>query len=439
MATSISVLPVGFTTISPVVFPLLSSSTTLAVSTTTSPAATTSLSSLVDLSFAGQLLSAVATTESQLSGLSTTPAEATPETVQATAERLVASFNALQDSVAGLQSLFDTAPDALPTPALSPTLNELAATALATAGANFDSLLDIGIQTTPSPTTGAPLLSIDQTLLDAASTADPAGTQTRLDQAIDVLNDLLAGFETQAASASLAQTLLTQATSTAIPTLDQSTLLGLTPATALPGTTLATDLLQNLTPDTVLNAVQLTDLDLAAAGVDAATLLTNPAVLQNALTTEQLAATGAAELTTEILLPTADELLVSNRATPLNSGTTPEATNAALATPAVPIIPLTTAATPALSTAAAAPPNTDALAADRRASAATIALRNLLANSVTRSTDLQLDPVYAALIASVRLSDFVPPTPLIDPAKLAAEFPEAVAPTARVRAVEEQA
>ena len=443
MATSISVLPVGFTTISPVAFPLLSSSTSIAVATTISPATTASLSSLVDLSFAGQLLSAVSTTESQLTSLQSTSTPATPESVQATAERLVASFNALQGSVAGLQSLFDTAADALPTPALSPTLNDLATTTLATAGANFDSLLGIGIQNTPSPTTGAPLLSIDQQALDAASTADPTATQGLLDQAIGVLSDLLAGFETQAASASLAQARLTQAATTTTPALDQSALLGLTPASPQPGAALATDLLQNLTPDTVLNNVQLTDLDLAAAGVDAATLLTNPAVLQNTLTTGQLAANGVAELTKEILLPTTDQLLTTSPTNPLAIGTTPAAATTTAPATALPAVPTTTATTATATTAtalgtAAAATNTDALAADRRASDATITLQNLLANSITRSTDLQLDPVYAALIASVRLSDFVAPPPLLDPAKLAAEFPEAVAPTARVRAVEEQ-
>lgn len=439
MATSISVLPVGFTTISPVAFPLLSSSTPITVATTTSPATTASLSSLVDLSFAGQVLSAVSTTESQLSGLQSTSTPATPESVQATAERLVASFNTLQDSVAGLQSLFDTAADALPAPALSPTLNDLAATALATASSTFDSLLGIGIQTVPSPTTGAPLLTIDQPLLDAASAADPAATQGLLDQAIGVLSDLLTDFETQAASAALNQATLTQAAITTTPTVDQSPLFGLTPASPLPGAALATDLLQNLTPDTVLNDVQLTDLDLAATGVDGATLLTNPAVLQNTLTTEQLAANGVAELATEILLPATDELLTTSPTNPPAIGTPPAAESTTVAaTPLPAAVPTATVTTAAAVGTAAAATNTDALAADRRASDATIALRNLLANSVTRSTDLQLDPVYAALIASVRLSDFVAPTPLLDPAKLAAEFPEAVAPTERVHAVEEQ-
>lgn len=439
MATSISVLPVGFTTISPVAFPLLSSSTPITVATTTSPATTASLSSLVDLSFAGQVLSAVSTTESQLSGLQSTSTPATPESVQATAERLVASFNTLQDSVAGLQSLFDTAADALPAPALSPTLNDLAATALATASSTFDSLLGIGIQTVPSPTTGAPLLTIDQPLLDAASAADPAATQGLLDQAIGVLSDLLTDFETQAASAALNQATLTQAAITTTPSVDQSPLFGLTPASPLPGAALATDLLQNLTPDTVLNDVQLTDLDLAATGVDGATLLTNPAVLQNTLTTEQLAANGVAELATEILLPATDELLTTSPTNPPAIGTPPAAESTTVAaTPLPAAVPTATVTTAAAVGTAAAATNTDALAADRRASDATIALRNLLANSVTRSTDLQLDPVYAALIASVRLSDFVAPTPLLDPAKLAAEFPEAVAPTERVHAVEEQ-
>lgn len=360
MATSISVLPVGFTTIAPVAFPLVSASTPITVATTTATA--NSFSSLVDLSITGQLLSAVATTERQLSTPQTT-AEATPESAQAAAQRLVSSFNTLQGNVSGLQSLLATQPDALPAAPLSPTLNNLAATTLTAAGSNFDSLVAIGIQTAPSPTTGAPLLSIDQPILDAASTADPAATQARLDQAIAALNAQLSSFEEQAASAALAQARLTQTTAIAEPA-------------------------------------------------------------------------------TEILLPAADEALTTSPANPSAIGAAPAAaTSTAPAPPPVlPAVPTTTvtpAAAPALGTAAAAV-NTDALAADRRASAASITLRNLLANSVTRSTNLQLDPVYAALIASVRLSDFVAPTPLIDPAQLAAEFPEAVAPTARVRAVEEQ-
>lgn len=360
MATSISVLPVGFTTIAPVAFPLVSASTPITFATTSSPATANSFSSLVDLSITGQLLSAVATTERQLSTPQTT-AEATPESAQAAAQRLVSSFNTLQGNVSGLQSLLATQPDALPAAPLSPTLNNLAATTLTAASSNFDSLVAIGIQTTPSPTTGAPLLSIDQPILDAASTADPAAAQARLDQAIAALNAQLSSFETQAASAALAQARLTQATAIAEPA-------------------------------------------------------------------------------TEILLPAADEALTTSPANPSASGAAPAAATSTAPPPVLPAVPSTTvtpAAAPALGTAAAAV-NTDALAADRRASAASITLRNLLANSVTRSTNLQLDPVYAALIASVRLSDFVAPTPLLDPAKLAADFPGAVAPTARVRAVEEQ-
>lgn len=366
MATSITVPPVGFATVAPVIFPLLNSPTPITLSTTTSPATATAFSSLVDLSISGQLLSAVATTESRLSAPQTTAA-ATPESVQATAERLVSSFNALQDNVAGLQSLFATTADALPAAPLSPTLNDLAASTLSAASSNFDSLSAIGIQTTPSPTTGAPLLSIDQPTLDAAGTAAPAATQARIDQAIAALNAELAGFEDQAASAALAEARLSQVTATTTAGPDQNTLTILTPTT---------------------------------------------------------------------LSATLDDLLATTPATPPNAATGPAAGTAPVQT-AVPTAITTQTATPG-SNPAQPGANTDALTADRRASAATVALQNLLANSVTRSTDLQLDPVYAALIASVRLSDFVPPAPLIDPAKLAAEFPEAVAPTARVRAVEEQ-
>ncbi|WP_265947210.1 hypothetical protein [Dechloromonas sp. A34] len=363
MAISISVPPIGFSTVAPVAFPLLSSPTPIVVSTTTSPATASSFSSLVDLSITGQLLSAVATTENQLSAPQTTD-PATPESAQAAAQRLVASFNALQDNVAGLQTLFVTAPDALPAAPLSPTLNEVAATALTAASSDFDSLLGIGIQTAPSPTTGAPLLSIDQQILDAASTADPVGTQGLLDQAIDALSAQLNSFESQAADASLAEARLAQVAATTTAALDQNTLFELTPAAPV---------------------------------------------------------------------ATLDELLAATPTTP--PGTTTAATTAPET--AVPTNTVVPAAAPAPS-AAAADASADTQAADRRASAATIALQNLLANSVTRSADLQLDPVYAALIASVRLSDFVAPTPLIDPAKLAAEFPEAVSPTARVRAVEER-
>lgn len=366
MATSITVPPVGFATVAPVIFPLLNSPTPITLSTTVSPATATGFSSLVDLSISGQLLSAVATTESRLSAPQAT-AEATPASAQAAAQRLVSSFNTLRDNVSGLQSLFATQPDALPAAPLSPTLNELAATTLTAASSNFDSLVAIGIQTTPSPTTGAPLLSIDQPLLAAATTADPAGTQAQLDQAIATLNAQLSSFEEQAANTSLAQARLAQVTSTTTATPDQSTLSELTPTTP-------------------------------------------PATL--------------------------DELLTAAPANPPGTATAP-AVNSVTEQTSAPTGAITPTAAP-FPSAAPAGASTDALIADRRASAATLALQNLLANSVTRSSDLQLDPVYAALIASVRLSDFVAPPPLIDPAKLAAEFPEAVSPTARVRAVEER-
>lgn len=450
MIASIStVAPSGIAAIPPVAFRLL---TTIG-SATEASSTIDRVSSLVDLSGTGQLLSAVAATESRLTVLQATPDDAEAAGVVATAQGFVETFNELQDSVAGLQSLFDLLPDTSPVAPLAPTVSDLAATALEVASANFDSLLEIGItvQAATPPASGA-TLSIDQDVLGAASAADPAGTLAVLDQAIGELAEQLNDFEGQAASAALAQATLTQANllqagSTTGQAIEAAALLGLPATSPVPGAALTTDLLQALPADTVLNDIQLTDLDLAATGVDATTLLTEPDVLQGTPAADLLATIDIAELAEEILTTAAaEDLLTATTANPAATAATLPAINQP-ATDQVPVNPLvtptgtaSTVAVPAVDTGLASSVTdamADALAADRRASEATLALQNLLANTADRTAAILVDPVYAALVASVRLNELVPPTPLIDPAKLAAEYPGPVMAAVRDHAVEE--
>jgi hypothetical protein len=80
--------------------------------------------------------------------------------------------------------------------------------------------------------------------------------------------------------------------------------------------------------------------------------------------------------------------------------------------------------------------NADTIAAERRASDATLALQNLLAHPTTRAFDIFFDPAYSALIAAAHMGDFAARAPVNDPKLLTADLPGPVVPVVRVRPVE---
>lgn len=111
---------------------------------------------------------------------------------------------------------------------------------------------------------------------------------------------------------------------------------------------------------------------------------------------------------------------------------TEETPGATLVTPVTPVsTPLATLA-PGITEAGAL---TTANAADSEAFAASLALRDLLADPARHAANNLLDPAYAVLIAASRLRDFVPAEQEGDPKAAAADFPAPVSGLARARAI----
>ena len=397
------------------------------------------LSSVVDLSATGQVLSAVSATRNRLAVLQETADDASSEGLLVQAQSFVDTFNALRGSVTSSQTVAEILPGSVPGTQLSATANNLASTALAAAGSSFDGLSRIGIavQASPSPiagTAGLPFLSINQNVLLAAGAADPAGTRALLEQAALALSGQLTGFESQVANAAVVQAGLTQLGSTAALSTDQTAL----PGTSAAGVVVASDLLGQLPADAILNDIQLSDLDLAAPGLDATTLVAESGVtpaadlLDSALT--ELAAgirsTAATNLpaTEAATLPVAAALRQNIEAAPAN----PAVTNP---NPTAPARTGSPAANQDVAPAALVV-NVDVIAAERRAAAATQALQNLLASPTMRAFDIFFDPAYSALIAASHMSDFVARAQGNDPNALPADFPGPVLPVVRVRPVE---
>lgn len=276
-----------------------------------------------------------------------------------------------------------------------------------------------------------PFLSLDENALLAT---DPAAARARLDQAALELSEQLTGFESQVTRAAIFQAGLTQLGSTAALSTDQSALLDANTG----GATVSSDLLQRLPADAVLNDIQLSDLDLAATGLDATTLVAEAGVTPAAdLLTSALADLAADIRSTAAtnLSATAASALLVTAASPPNIAAV--SVNPTLTNP-VPTAPASTGGPAVNQGLAPAVPalNADAIAAERQASEATLALQNLLANPTMRAFDVFFDPAYSALIAAAHMSDFVVRAPVNDPKLLATDFPGPVLPVTQVRPVE---
>lgn len=431
MIAPIAPSPAGIAAIPPGAFRLLSTGVPAARSSTVD-----GLSSVVDLSATGQVLSAVSAARNRLAVLQETPDDASSGSLLVQAQSFVDTVNALRSSVTGLQTAADVLPGSLPGAQLSATANNLASTALAAASSGFDALRSIGIavQAPPSSIAGRavlPFLSLDENALLAT---DPAAARARLDQAALELSEQLTGFESQVTRAAIFQAGLTQLGSTAALSTDQSALLDANTG----GATVSSDLLQRLPADAVLNDIQLSDLDLAATGLDATTLVAEAGVTPAAdLLTSALADLAADIRSTAAtnLSATAASALLVTAASPPNIAAV--SVNPTLTNP-VPTAPASTGGPAVNQGLAPAVPalNADAIAAERQASEATLALQNLLANPTMRAFDVFFDPAYSALIAAAHMGDFVVRAPVNDPRLLAADFPGPVLPVTQVRPVE---
>lgn len=433
MSSSLSIQPIALSAVPPVVRTSLLTASSPPVST-----AFNSASSIVDISDAGFLLSSVAAARERLQAEQAAPADSSPASVLATAQSLVDTFNSLQSNVGSLQTLLTGFADNSLVDPFAASLNQLASNNLSTDSASLVSLQGIGIQllaATPAGTAGTLSLQIDPNLLNAAIANDPAGTQAVLDQASQSLLAQLTGFEEQAVGAAQVQVDLTQLGGSPAQTIDLGTLLGLTSNSTNPGAVLGTNLLQILPADSVLNAIQLSDLDLAAAGLDTATILSEPAVLQGALTAGLLGpgATAATLARDSGISPTNP---ASVSATDLAAtGTTTTGTILPLDGQAVPLGNLAALAGQ-IGTPGAAPVIADVAEAERRASIAAQTLQNLLNSPLDLIQRNLVDPAYAAVIAASRMSDFIMPTPQTNPKLLVTDIPAPVLPALPARAPE---
>jgi len=433
MSSSLSIQPIALSAVPPVVAPSLVTATTPRAPTTAD-----STASIVDISNTGFLLSSVSAARERLQAEQAAPADSTPAGIAATAQDLVDTFNTLQGNVDSVQTLLTGFADSSPVDQFAVSLSQLASSSLSPDGTSLASLQGIGIQlvtATSAANAGTSSLRIDPNLLSAAIANDAAGTQAVLEQASESLLGQLTAFEEQAVGAAQVQVDLTQLGGSPAQTIDLATLLGLNGNSTTPGAVLGTDLLQALPADSVLNAVQLSDLDLAAAGLDTATILSEPAVLQGALTTGLLVpGTTTATLASDSgISPTNSP---SVRATDLSfTGTTP---------PGI-ILPLDVQAVPLGNPAAlagqvgapgAAPVIADVADAERRASIAAQTLQNLLNSPLDLIQRNLVDPAYAALIAASHMSDFIMPTPQTDPKLLVTDIPAPVLPALQAGAPE---
>jgi len=350
-------------------------------------------SSVVQLSSSGSLLSAISSFQSELQILQNTSTDTTSGGVFTQAQDFVDAFNSLQDSIASLQPLFDSLSGTSLVDGFAQTLNELATTTVATGSASLGNLGSIGIELqAASPPSAGVTLGIDQNVLASAVATNPAGTSAILDQAIQSFSDQTAGFESQVVDVLVAQANLAVSAATTTAPVDLTSL-------AVPGTTTlaegidtGTDLLQNLAAATVPNYSSVTNLDLAAARNVTNLLTENERVTPTAPTPIDDSSATLAEIAP----------------TPTTGTTIPAGTE----------------------NPATAGPSAEASAANYNASAATLALQALLNNPSARALSIAVDPAYAAVVAASRLSDFILPTPTINPRGL----PDAVQPVAAIMA-----
>jgi len=414
----------GLAAVSPAAFQLLTTGTSA-----TSTSVFDSASSIVEVSTLGQLLGAGSTLENTLQALQSNPATATAASVVTEAQDFVSAFNSAQQSIGNVQPLLDALPDSTLVDQFAVTLNTAASTGASSGTSGLGSLQSIGITLSAIPNPGALLtagLSIDQNALNAAAASNPGGTLTLLAQATQPLLQQVATFEAQATTTAVAPTDLT-----------------------LQGTTIPTNLLQNLSADTVLNNIQLNNLDLASLGLDANTLQSTGTALDNSLSAT-LTPTDTGTLATEQLLLPANTLLSATGTTTATTHAAdvlatltalPNATGDTTSTTATPTTAGTTATLSAVTTATVTTATvsasvTDAQAAEQAVSTATLNLQNLINDPTLRAINNNLfDPLYSALIAASHQNDFTSPMPMIRANALLEDIPAPVIAAAQVQAI----
>lgn len=373
----------------------------LPVAEEASPSALSALdgqASIVVLSEEGLLLSAVAGARARLADAATDE----PADLGRLAQALVDTFNTLQ-------SLGDTSTDTLPGGAGDQPA-ELLAILFGQPGAAFladdDRLaslqgIGIGLQAALPVTSDSGLaLQIDATAFAAALAEDVTATGETLRQAASALLDRSAAVEAGVLAATSG---LGAVSSALLPALSSEVLAG---AIAQSG----------LLPD---------------AGGDAATLLTDDGLLAVSSGTNPASRPGLETLTAASTLvdPATAEAIRQVRAGAVPDNVPGGAGASAAATSA--------AATVAPSIAAAQA-NTASEVEDGllRDSTARLALQNQLSAPGLTTLRTILDPYYAALVATARLSELLPLRPIVDAKLLAGDFPAPVAPLQSYRGID---
>jgi hypothetical protein len=376
-----------------------------------------SASTIVQLSATGQVLSADSLLKSSLQSLQASSSAATPGSVVASTQNFVATFNQTQISIGNALPLLGSQFGSTLIKQLSQTLNA-AATAYSTSAGSADQLnlqtIGITAQTSvvPSSAQTTVMLRIDPAVLTAAASANPASTQRLLTRATQPLLQQVASFEAVATrTAGLVDDVLTQ------------------------GLGIPVDLLKNLPTDTLANAVQLSDIDLAAVGLDASTLQSSRAALDAALSATLTATTNARAATNTAQVQPSEGAATQAKpdataqavAVPANAAASPTTTFVlaapTLATPSATSI-ATTATAPAASDQASPASPASTQAGEARFSDE--ALRTLNNNA--------FNPFYSAIVASYHASDGATPRPASQPLN-DPSIPEPVSAARRVRAI----
>ncbi|MDP3636906.1 MAG: hypothetical protein U0989_15170 [Azonexus sp.] len=440
LSSSLSISPVslpGLAGIPPAAFQRLTAGATTPTSSIFS-----NTSNLVELSSSGQLLSAVSLFRTNLQTLQADAANNNPTALASTAQRLVDAFNNLQGNAAGLQTVVATLSGNTLATQFTQTLSQLAAASTSIDNPTLSSLQSIGInlQATPAQTPSGSIitLNIDQNLLTAAISANPTGTQAVLTRTIQAFIGFASEFESQATNTTVSLSNLAQLGVTTTAQIDLSPLLGSANSTPQ-GVGVSTDLLQNLSADTVLNAIRLTDLDLAAVGLDANTLLAEDSVIRGTLVTALLTPINPTSIAT--ITGALPANINSDTANPLADTPTPgtEPTTVEIPVTTTPSTPFATTTSITATTGNQIPITAaqaaDAIATEARASAATVALQTLLADPALRAIRNHFDPAYSALIAASHLSDFVSPSPNLNPKALVNDAIRPVSPITTSRAI----
>lgn len=445
MVDSVSIQPVilsGLAGVPPVVFERLATGSEVSAAAVAALSGTSS--SVVALSSTGLLLSAVASFRVDLATVQAQLSESRPTAIADAAASLVGAFNRLQGDANRLQSVTGTLADATLVSQFAQGFNDLVSTSLTIEGGSLAALQSIGFALVSTPTsTGSTLsLNLDAAALATAISADPGRTRAVLAGAAQSLSELAADVETRLANASIALGKLTPLAVTAVPQVSLNTLLGLPEDASAQDVTVPTQLLHDLSADTVLNAIGLADLDLEAVGLDADTLSLEDSVLRGALanalrTSDNLPASTETPVATVSLQR--EEILAAAApvTTPpaITASAAPVAAPAITAAPAIPQAPAAAAGMAAFPITATATLASDTQMAERQASEAALALQNLLANPSLRARNNAFDPAYAAMVAAAHLSDFVPPVPTNYAATLAANPIPAVSSMAAARAI----